>query len=128
MYREVGDMIPLRDVEAICAMILSGEVESFFDMYDQMVPMERKTTARFTEGRFGQIRVPEPPGGWYREKMHKPKVDNLGDPPTSGSGVMEAPVQKIMVINWPDRFGGTCETRPIQERPDIPSSQPTKLG
>lgn len=61
-YREqYGNMIPVSEVQVIVAMVMAGNIEQFFDHYDQIAPESRRTQQLPSNLPNGMPRMENPP-------------------------------------------------------------------
>lgn len=42
-YRQMGDMVPVSEVQIIVAMVAAGNIEQFLNCYDHLVPFNLRT-------------------------------------------------------------------------------------
>lgn len=42
-YRQMGDMVPVSEVQIIVAMVMAGNIDKFFDQYDQIASADKRT-------------------------------------------------------------------------------------
>jgi hypothetical protein len=65
-YRQMGDMVPVSEVQIIVAMIMADNIEKFFDQYDQIAPADKRTQE-----------LPPPPSSRRQENDQETKVVEL---------------------------------------------------